>query len=353
MSFKLNPLTGKLDMVGDGGSIGDTVGGANNNRVLTTDASGDLSDDVLYAANELVAGGALTATFLTPIGFTKARFFSADIGTSEVVGWALTTGEASTFVFANPDTLATYMSLAKDATDIANLNITPNGVDTMFSVSPNGIKASDASSRISLFSTDGTLAGNSDSTIPTERAIKSYVDAIGGGTGIVVDDELSVLSMTPDDPTLAFATDTEKKYLWDGTNWRAQSLRLPIENEAPDMGSGQDSDKLGYTKDDITDKKLHNIVIQGSERQENGSLRVDVDKDPNTFEIYLRDEWQTIIYDLTTQTGDFRHTPLDKPVYVWRGDSVEVGANSQPMIQEYKTSMGSHPGYRKLTGRTF
>lgn len=36
---------------------------------------------------------------------------------------------------------------------------------------------------ITLFSTDGTLAGNSDATIPTEKAIKTYVDGqIGGAT---------------------------------------------------------------------------------------------------------------------------------------------------------------------------
>ena len=39
---------------------------------------------------------------------------------------------------------------------------------------------------VNEFSNDGTLAGNSDLTVPTERAVKTYVDGItGGGTGIV------------------------------------------------------------------------------------------------------------------------------------------------------------------------
>jgi len=43
----------------------------------------------------------------------------------------------------------------------------------------------DAISMINLineFSTDGTLAGNSNSAVPTERAVKTYVDAHAGGT---------------------------------------------------------------------------------------------------------------------------------------------------------------------------
>ena len=37
---------------------------------------------------------------------------------------------------------------------------------------------------INRFSTDGTLTGNSNATIPTERAIKTYVDAHSGGIDI-------------------------------------------------------------------------------------------------------------------------------------------------------------------------
>ncbi len=36
---------------------------------------------------------------------------------------------------------------------------------------------------IDEFSKDGTLGGNSDSALPTEKAVKTYVDGAGGGTG--------------------------------------------------------------------------------------------------------------------------------------------------------------------------
>jgi len=39
----------------------------------------------------------------------------------------------------------------------------------------------DLGADIDEFSTDGTLTGNSDSALPTEKAVKTYVDAAGGG----------------------------------------------------------------------------------------------------------------------------------------------------------------------------
>ncbi|MGD9697602.1 hypothetical protein [Acinetobacter sp.] len=36
---------------------------------------------------------------------------------------------------------------------------------------------------VSEFSTDGTLAGNSDSAVPTEKAVKTYVDTVAGSEG--------------------------------------------------------------------------------------------------------------------------------------------------------------------------
>ena len=39
----------------------------------------------------------------------------------------------------------------------------------------------DTGTDINEFSTDGTLVGNSDSAVPTEKAVKAYIDAAGGG----------------------------------------------------------------------------------------------------------------------------------------------------------------------------
>jgi len=44
---------------------------------------------------------------------------------------------------------------------------------------------------INEFSTDGTLAGNSDDVAPTEKAVKTYVDANGGGGDVTSDSNIT------------------------------------------------------------------------------------------------------------------------------------------------------------------
>ena len=39
----------------------------------------------------------------------------------------------------------------------------------------------DVGATVDEFSTDDTLVGNSDTAVPTEKAVKSYVDGQGGG----------------------------------------------------------------------------------------------------------------------------------------------------------------------------
>ena len=174
-----------------------------------------------------------------------------------------------------------------------------------------------------------------------------------GGISVLSGTKDEILDTTPTEVSIAYATDVKKFLIYDGSSWNIAALRMATETANPDRGYTQSSDKLGYGEAEITDKRLYNIVLQGSSREENGSIRIDTTQEPDTFEIYLRGSWQTIIYDLTTETGDFRHTPLDKDVYVWRGDSIDIGLNSQPIIQEYKVSRGAYPVFRNLSGGTF
>ena len=120
-----------------------------------------------------------------------------------------------------------------------------------------------------------------------------------------------------------------------------------------DMGVEKTSDVRGYGLAYITDKLLANVLIGSNARTENGGIRVDVTQDPDTLEVYLRSAWNTIIYDLTTEDGDFRHAPLSEQIYVWRGDSVAISLSGQPVIQEYKMSMGAYAPPKVINGGTF
>jgi len=176
---------------------------------------------------------------------------------------------------------------------------------------------------------------------------------------LIVETKANILAKTPAAGRMAYATDTLEFYLYDGTNWKVMPLELKTEAAAPDMGVhiggglSPTSDKQGYYEEFITDKDFYNITIKGSARTAVGGLRIDTTQDPDLFEVYLRDAWQTIIYDLTTEDGDFRHSPVGEEIYVWRGDSVLLGLNDQPIVQEYNASMGAYPPYRILDGGDF
>lgn len=172
-------------------------------------------------------------------------------------------------------------------------------------------------------------------------------------TVTTVGTKASILALTPTDPQTAYATDTGEFFIFDGTNWKVAALKMSTELQAPDMGVPYDNDKLGYTAADITDKKLYNVVLQGSARTENGGIRVDTSQTPNRLQVYLRDAWNTLYEDLTTEYGDFRHSPLDREIYIWRGDSVEVGLNGRSVTQEYQVSMGAFPPPKVISGGTF
>lgn len=177
------------------------------------------------------------------------------------------------------------------------------------------------------------------------------------GAGIaIVDTEANILASTEDVGKIALSTDIGKQRLFlslGGGSWMVSPFDLVAKPQNPDMGYEKNSSRIGYGTDYITDKRLSNVLIGGNVREENGAIRVDVTQAPDTFEIYLREMWNTIIYDLTIADGDFRHTPIGEQIYVWRGDSVMVGLNGQPVVQEYQVSMGAYPGYRIIDGGTF
>jgi len=76
----------------------------------------------------------------------------------------------------------------------------------------NGTAGFTAVNKITEFSTDGTLSGNSDVAVPTEKAVKTYVDAAAGGAGFA-----SYCSVYLSGQTLT--TDTDTKITFDTEKW--------------------------------------------------------------------------------------------------------------------------------------
>ena len=69
---------------------------------------------------------------------------------------------------------------------ITSLTSTDSGADSLTTINGNFANLNTDKIETSVISTDGTLAGDSDTELPTEKAVKTYVDANGGG-GTVFD----------------------------------------------------------------------------------------------------------------------------------------------------------------------
>ncbi len=171
---------------------------------------------------------------------------------------------------------------------------------------------------------------------------------------VVSDTKTTIISSSPDSLQLAYATDTQELLLWDGTNWRVASIPLQIQEEAIDAGYTQDNDKNGYGDDYIQNKRAYDFSLGDHTNSPiQGSLRVNSANNPVTFEIYLRDRWYKLIYDLNMDNQELQHTPENYDVQVWSGNSVETGLTGQPIIQEYQVDSGAYPVQTIIDGGTF
>lgn len=184
-------------------------------------------------------------------------------------------------------------------------------------------------------------------------SVKVINPSSASGESLVTGTKRELLAVVPSGPTVGYATDVEEFFIFDGTYWNVGALRLARESVNPDLGYSQRSGERGFGDYYITDKTLSNMVLGSNAREENGAIKINKDVTPNTFEVYLRGQWNTIIYDFTTEYGDLRHTPLNEQIKVWRGDSVKVGLSGNPIIQEYKASMGAYPPKKIISGGTF
>jgi len=166
----------------------------------------------------------------------------------------------------------------------------------------------------------------------------------GGGITFTSDTKANILATTPTAGTYAISTDTDELFFYDGTNWQVHPIKLAIELPNPDAGYTQDSDKRGYGDDYIYGKRLYAASLGDyTDEPVPGAIKVTHTTNPPLYQIYLRDRWNTLFYDLTMERGDFEHVPINYPIDVRSGNSNTTGLNGQPIIREYKVDAGAYP----------
>ena len=175
-------------------TVGGTLGVTGNTSLSTVSTSGAATLNSAGITNNATVGGTLGVTgATTTAGITNtgnvgtgtlsttgaATLNSAGITNNATVGGTLgVTGATTTAGITNTGnvgtgTLSTTGAATLNSAGVTN-NLTVGGVTQLNGT--NGLQF-DAGQNVSEISTDGTLVDNSNTALPTEQAVKTYVDA--------------------------------------------------------------------------------------------------------------------------------------------------------------------------------
>jgi len=111
------------------------------------------------------------------------------------------------------------------------------GTDTRFELDhTNGLKLFNTGASVTEFSTDGTLGDNSDSAVPTEKAVKAYVDNVAertsSGTNIKADANYGINIDTSGTKATADATTRGQLFLEKGTTGSRDRLYICLKSDS-------------------------------------------------------------------------------------------------------------------------
>ena len=197
---------------------------------------------------------------------------------------------------------------------------------------------------------DLLVSGTNIKTVNGSSVLGTGDITISGGSSLIIDTKRNILTSTPVSPSVALSNDTKEYFAYDGTNWNEASLALS--EVGLDAGAYQ-SDAQGYYFDGITSKYLYNMVLRGTDREEEGSIGIDTTTNPTTLRIYSNGEWRIIITNFSINTdNELVHFPAQREIDVRSGNSSQLSLSGYPVIQEYQTSAGAYQPPVILSGGT-
>lgn len=232
-----------IDEVAGGGAamvIGAPVGGTDNNRLLSTDATGDLTDESYATVPISVAGGLVTGEFLRPAAFGTGRLAFGALDASGVGGgdsFAIITeaGNSSQFSVTDIDTLNTYLIVSKNTSNVATINFSPNGTNVdsaaMLGVTTSGVNINgeytlpttdgtsnqvlktDGSGNVSWDTSPGSTWGSITGTLSSQTDLQTALDAKVSDTGDTMTGAL-FLSRTGTGSTIYLEVQNTTGALW-------------------------------------------------------------------------------------------------------------------------------------------
>ena len=175
--------------------------------------------------------------------------------------------------------------------------------------------------------------------------------------GFTVDIQENILDSSPARVRIAYATDVERFYIWDGSGWYESAVQFTLNTDDPDMGVPADYSRQGYGTDYISDKALSFCTIGAGADDEEGAFRCTVS---GTFQVYLNGVWNDVVINFVFREDsdgsyELEHMPIGFGWWyeIMSGNSDELGIDGRPIIQQYGASMGAYQHDLEISGGTF
>lgn len=217
------------------------------------------------------------------------------------------------------------------------------------------------------FDTDTTLSGEAaggdlGGTYPNPTVIDDSHSHTGSTITIIVNTKANILATAGTAGQVAYASDTYEFYLYTGSSWYKVPFTLVSESANPDMGRVQDSSKIGYGTDYISDKLLATVDVGNASSTTNASsTRMPIRASGGYLQVYANSQWNNVVVGFTLREDSsygytFEHLPsgFSNYIEIMSGNSLsDLGMNGLPIVQGYKTSMGVYPYNQTVQGRSF
>ena len=138
----------------------------------------------------------------------------------------------------------------------------------------------------------------------------------------------------------------------------ADAQTLSKQDDRNDIGAISDSNPMGFYETKLSDKELHHCLIGDSQRDEQGSFRVN--RETGLLQIFRSNEWRNILDGVTISEeeetdNELVHDPQDSiyTIVMHTGDSIEKSTSGLPVIQGYRSSIGESQPKQVLSGGSF
>ena len=200
-------------------------------------------------------------------------------------------------------------------------------------------------------------AGDDGKNVQWDNGTSKFVMASTTVTTVTVATRDTILATSPASAALAYASDTERFYVWDGAAWFESAIEFVANASLPDMGVEQNSSRQGYGSDYVDSKVLTRVKLGNAANSEAGAIRYSVSD--SSFQVYSAGTWNDVVLGFRFREDsdeyELEHRPigLDFWYEVMSGNSDVIGMDGRPLIQQYSSSMGAYQRDLVIDGGTF